>query len=115
MTSLIEARAVSKRFRQHKRFPGFLGAIKTLVTAEYTEVTAVEDVSFSIRAGEAVGYLGAGVPVYGPVTQRNSTWYSPEAPSYPHDPARARRRTLVGEPTGGGWPVERMVHAWPPA
>jgi len=58
MTSLIEARAVSKRFRQHKRFPGFLGAIKTLVTAEYTEVTAVEDVSFSIRAGEAVGYLG---------------------------------------------------------
>ncbi|HEY0853634.1 MAG TPA: ATP-binding cassette domain-containing protein, partial [Devosia sp.] len=58
MTSLIEARAVSKRFRQHKRFPGFLGALKTLVTAEYTEVTAVEDVSFAIAAGEAVGYLG---------------------------------------------------------
>ena len=58
MTELIEARAVSKRFRQHKRFPGFLGALKTLVTAEYTEVTAVEDVSFSIGAGEAVGYLG---------------------------------------------------------
>jgi len=58
MTELIEARAVFKRFRQHKRFPGFLGALKTLVTAEYTEVTAVEDVSFSIGAGEAVGYLG---------------------------------------------------------
>ena len=58
MTSLIEARAVSKRFRQHKRFPGFLGALKTLVTAEYTEVTAVEDVSFAIAGGEAVGYLG---------------------------------------------------------
>ena len=54
----IEARAVSKRFRQHKRFPGFLGALKTLVTAEYTEVTAVADVSFDIAAGEAVGYLG---------------------------------------------------------
>ena len=58
MTVMIEARAVSKRFRQHKRFAGFLGALKTLVTAEYTEVTAVEDVSFSIAAGEAVGYLG---------------------------------------------------------
>lgn len=58
MTDLIEARTVSKRFRQHKRFPGFLGALRTLVTAEYTEVTAVEDVSFTIAAGEAVGYLG---------------------------------------------------------
>ncbi len=58
MTALIEARGVSKRFRQHKRFPGFLGAFKTLVTSEYTEVTAVSDVSFDITAGEAVGYLG---------------------------------------------------------
>jgi ABC-2 type transport system ATP-binding protein len=58
MASLIEAGAVTKRFRQHKRFPGFLGAFKTLVTTEYTEVTAVEDVSFAIAAGEAVGYLG---------------------------------------------------------
>ena len=58
MTALIEARGVSKRFRQHKRFPGLLGALKTLVTAEYTEVAAVSDVSFDIAAGEAVGYLG---------------------------------------------------------
>jgi ABC-2 type transport system ATP-binding protein len=58
MTALIEARGVSKRFRQHKRFPGLLGAFKTLVTTEYTEVAAVSDVSFDIAAGEAVGYLG---------------------------------------------------------
>jgi ABC-2 type transport system ATP-binding protein len=58
MTALIEARGVSKRFRQHKRFPGLLGALKTLVTTEYTEVTAVSDISFDISAGEAVGYLG---------------------------------------------------------
>jgi len=37
MPALIEAQAVSKRFRQHRRFPGLLGALKTLVTAEYTE------------------------------------------------------------------------------
>ena len=58
MTALIEARGVSKRFRQHKRFPGLLGAFKSLVTTEYTEVSAVSDVSFDIGAGEAVGYLG---------------------------------------------------------
>ena len=34
-------------------------------------------------------YLGAAVPVYGPVTPGNRTWYSDRAPSYPHDPARA--------------------------
>jgi ABC-2 type transport system ATP-binding protein len=56
--SQIEARGVGKTFRQHKRFPGFLGALKTLVTAEYTSVAAVTDVSFDIAAGEAVGYLG---------------------------------------------------------
>ncbi len=58
MAAIIEARAVSKRFRQHRRFPGFLGALKTLVTSEYTEVEAVTDVSFAIGQGEAVGYLG---------------------------------------------------------
>jgi ABC-2 type transport system ATP-binding protein len=58
MAAIIEARAVSKRFRQHRRFPGFLGALKTLITAEYTEVEAVTDVSFAIAQGEAVGYLG---------------------------------------------------------
>ncbi|EJZ17323.1 ATP-binding cassette domain-containing protein, partial [Rhizobium sp. Pop5] len=58
MTALIEARSVSKRFRQHRRFPGLIGAFKTLVTSEYTEVVAVSDIGFDIEAGEAVGYLG---------------------------------------------------------
>lgn len=58
MTALIETRSVSKHFRQHKRFPGLLGAFKSLVTTEYSEVTAVSDISFDINAGEAVGYLG---------------------------------------------------------
>jgi ABC-2 type transport system ATP-binding protein len=58
MASLIEVRAVGKRFRQHKRFPGFLGAIKTLITTDYTEVVAVDGIGFDIAAGEAIGYLG---------------------------------------------------------
>lgn len=35
-------------------------------------------------------YLGAAVPVYGPVTPGNRTWYSDTAPTYPHDVARAQ-------------------------
>ncbi len=35
-------------------------------------------------------YLGAAVPVYGPVSPGNREWFAPDAPSYPHDPARAR-------------------------
>lgn len=35
-------------------------------------------------------YLGAAVPVYGPVTPGNRTWYSDAAPKYTYDLARAR-------------------------
>ena len=35
-------------------------------------------------------YLGAAVPVYGPVTPGNAVWYSDTAPKYPHDPAKAK-------------------------
>lgn len=35
-------------------------------------------------------YLGAAVPVFGPVTPGNRTWYSPSVPEQPHDPAKAR-------------------------
>ncbi|UJW86846.1 ABC transporter ATP-binding protein [Devosia sp. SL43] len=58
MSAIITASGVSKTFRQSKRFAGFGGAIKGLFSREYTEVRAVADVSFTIAAGEAVGYLG---------------------------------------------------------
>jgi peptide/nickel transport system substrate-binding protein len=35
-------------------------------------------------------YLGAAVPIHGPVTPGNSTWYSDAAPKYPHDVSRAK-------------------------
>ena len=35
-------------------------------------------------------YLGAAVPIYGPVTPGNAKWYSDSAPKYPHDSARAK-------------------------
>ena len=35
-------------------------------------------------------FLGAGVPVYGPVTPANTKWYSPDTPRTPYDPAGAK-------------------------
>ena len=36
-------------------------------------------------------YLGAAVPIYGPITPRNATWFSASVPVYAHDPAKARQ------------------------
>lgn len=38
-----------------------------------------------------VVYLGAGVPVFGPVTPANKQWYAADVPRVPHDPARAKQ------------------------
>jgi peptide/nickel transport system substrate-binding protein len=40
-------------------------------------------------------YLGAAVPIWGPVTPGNREWFSPNVPRYPYDPERAR--TLLAE------------------
>lgn len=58
MSAIISASGVSKTFRQPKRFAGLGGAVKGLFTRDYSEVHAVTDISFSIEAGEAIGYLG---------------------------------------------------------
>ncbi len=36
-------------------------------------------------------FLGAAVPVYGPITPGNQRWYSPDLPRFEYDPAAARR------------------------
>jgi len=56
--AIIEARVLTKEFRQHRRFPGFFGAVRTLLTREYVLRRAVKEVSFTIDQGEAVGYVG---------------------------------------------------------
>ena len=58
MSAIIEVSGVAKTFRQPKRLPGLGGAIRSLFSRDYTEVRAVQDVSFAIAPGEAVGYLG---------------------------------------------------------
>jgi peptide/nickel transport system substrate-binding protein len=38
----------------------------------------------------STAYLGAAEPVYGPITSGNKTWFSPSAPTFPHDLAKAK-------------------------
>ena len=44
-------------------------------------------------------YLGAGVPVYGPITPANKKWFSPDVPQPAHDPGKAKQ--LIASISGG--------------
>ncbi len=55
---LVVAESLSKRFRVKVREPGLGGAMKALFRPRYREVRALEEVTFSIGAGEIVAFLG---------------------------------------------------------
>jgi ABC-2 type transport system ATP-binding protein len=58
MRSMIKVDGLRKWYRVHKRPPGLRAALKSLFHRPYEEVKAVDDLSFSIEAGERVGFLG---------------------------------------------------------
>jgi ABC-2 type transport system ATP-binding protein len=55
---MISVRDLRKYYRVHKRPPGLLAAARSLFKRDYTEVKAVDGISFEIRPGERVGFLG---------------------------------------------------------
>jgi ABC-2 type transport system ATP-binding protein len=55
---LIEARGLTKKFRQAVKEPGLVGSLKHFVTREYKDKLAVDNIDFSVEAGESVAYLG---------------------------------------------------------
>ncbi len=55
---VIEVSGLTKTFPTYKKQPGFRGALKGLFRRTYEETVAVKEVSFSIEAGELVGFLG---------------------------------------------------------
>ncbi|MBB4481245.1 ATP-binding cassette domain-containing protein [Rhizobium etli] len=58
MLPIISAKSVSKTFSQRVPQPGLVGVLRNIVAPVTKPVHAVEQISFAIGAGEAVGYLG---------------------------------------------------------
>lgn len=58
MGHYIEVESLSKEYKIAHAEKGFTGAVKSLFHREYTVKQAVKNVSFSIDAGEIVGYIG---------------------------------------------------------
>lgn len=55
---MIQAEHLQKTFRVRKQNAGFKNAAKAFFSREYEEIRALNDVSFRIEDGEAVGYIG---------------------------------------------------------
>ena len=55
---MISVRGLRKHYQVHKRPPGLRAALASVFRRTYTEVRAVDDISFSIARGERVGFLG---------------------------------------------------------
>ncbi|MDP2138077.1 MAG: ABC transporter ATP-binding protein, partial [Candidatus Didemnitutus sp.] len=55
---MIEVEHLTRVFRTYKKKPGFWGGVKGLFTREFEETRAADDISFSIKEGEFVGFLG---------------------------------------------------------
>jgi len=55
---MITVNNLQKHFRVNQRQRGLLGALRGLIAPGYTVVPAVDGLSFTIQAGELVGYLG---------------------------------------------------------
>lgn len=56
---MIKVEHVSKEFVSAKKYPGLKGAVKGLVSREKVRKSAVDDISFHIKKGEIVGYIGS--------------------------------------------------------
>lgn len=54
----ISVRGLTKTFRRPQKEPGLLGSLRHLGTRRFQEVRVIDDVSFSVTAGEAVAYIG---------------------------------------------------------
>ncbi len=55
---IISINGVVKEFKSKRKEAGFLGSIKSLVKPEYFSSRAVNDISFSVKSGEKVGFIG---------------------------------------------------------
>ena len=55
---IIEARGLTKKFRQAVKEPGLVGSLKHFFNRKYKDKLAVDHIDFGVEAGESVAYLG---------------------------------------------------------
>jgi ABC-2 type transport system ATP-binding protein len=58
MNPLIEVKNLRKVFQIKEKQEGIFGGIRSLFATEYKEVVAVDDLSFSVEAGDIVAFIG---------------------------------------------------------
>ena len=58
VSPMIEVSHLTRVFRTYKKRPGFWGGVRGLFHREFEETRAADDISFSIKEGEFVGFLG---------------------------------------------------------
>lgn len=56
--NIIQVEHVTKQFTIYEKEPGLKGVFKSFIKAKKIIKTAVDDVSFSVKQGEIVGYIG---------------------------------------------------------
>ena len=57
--NMIEVHNLTKTFTAYKKGKGLAGTIKSLFKREAIHIEAVKDISFDIKPGEIIGYIGA--------------------------------------------------------
>lgn len=55
---IIQVKHISKRFKVSKREAGLKNAIKSFFKRNYKIINSLDDINFSIKEGEIVGYIG---------------------------------------------------------
>lgn len=55
---IIKVKNLKRHFKVYKKQPGLIGSIKSLFRRKYETVKAVDDISFDIKQGEVVGFIG---------------------------------------------------------
>ena len=55
---MIDVQNLTRIFRTYKKRPGFWGGVRGLIKRDFEETAAANEISFSIREGEFVGFLG---------------------------------------------------------
>ena len=56
---MIEVKNLNKVFKVHKKEPGFIGSVKSLVKRSYIHKQALDNFSLNIAQGEIIGLIGS--------------------------------------------------------